>query len=160
KTYANARKDHTIVLKDLATDQVRAQMTGHERTIISLCFNRDGTLLATGSNDRTLRVWDTRTGQQLHVLRGCQGPAGISAFRQDGSQIATLEPGDERVIRVWDVATGRQIASCVHEQNATGATFSPQGDQLASVEHYPSNVIRLWDLPTARLLKVMPGHRN
>jgi len=160
KTFVYVRKDTTIVLKDIASDQVRGLLTGHEQPILSLYFSQDSTRLSSGSDDRTLRVWDTRTGQQLHVLRGCKGIARMSDFSQDGRRIATLEPGDERFIRVWDVATGRLIAACEHDHLSTGGTFSPQGDRMVTVEKYPSNVMRLWDLATGNPLRVMRGHRN
>ena len=159
KTFAYDTEDHAIVLRDIATDRVRSVLRGHDRSVVALRFSRDSTRLASGSADRTLRIWDARSGRPLHVLRHFRSTVGIAAYSPDGRRVACLEPGGD-TLQVWDVDAGRLIATCAGGHRLTGACFSPGGDRLVAVDRYPSNVLRLWNLAAPGAPLVMPGHTN
>ena len=60
--------DHTSKLWDLETGKEHITLKGHEGEIVSLNFNADGDKILTGSFDKTAILWDTRTGDMIHVL--------------------------------------------------------------------------------------------
>ena len=88
-------------LIDLETEEVLFDLQGHEEWYVSsVAFNTDGGVLASTSQDGTVRLWDTQTGQQLAVL---DVPAATrAAFSPDGTLLATA--GYRDVLRLWGVA--------------------------------------------------------
>ena len=67
-------------------------------------FSPDGTRIVTASVDKTARVWDAATANELAVLRGHEGGVTSAAFSPDGTRIVTAS--DDKTARVWDAATG------------------------------------------------------
>ena len=74
----------TVTLWDLAARKVKATLDGHERGVATVVFSPDGTMLASGSWDGTIRIWDLSTNEPRHVLTGlnCVDRAGVLARRQ------------------------------------------------------------------------------
>ena len=63
--------------------------TGHSRQVLSLAFTSDSKLLASGSVDKTIVLWDPVTGNQLRALKGHTGTVGSIAFSPDDKQLAS-----------------------------------------------------------------------
>jgi WD40 repeat protein len=86
---------------DLATKQVVREFPEHRRAPYQIAFSPDGSLLASASDDGTLRLWDMETGATVRVIRN-NGEAGAVAFSPDGTLIAYSVWGDG--VQVWAVA--------------------------------------------------------
>ena len=64
-------------------------LKGHSGTVYSVAFSPDGKRLATGSGDRTVKLWDAATGQELLTLKGHSDNVYSVAFSPDGKRLAT-----------------------------------------------------------------------
>src|SRR5262245_45887160 len=67
----------------------RTALHGHTRALCSVAFSPDGKMLASGSDDATVRLWDVATGTEMRVLRGHTGPVLTIAFSPDGATLAS-----------------------------------------------------------------------
>ncbi|CAD8130344.1 unnamed protein product [Paramecium sonneborni] len=121
----------------------------------SVCFSPDGTTLASGGGDQSIRLWDVKTGQQKAKLDGHSDYVRSVCFSPDGTTLASVS-GDES-IRLWDVKKGQQKAKQDgHENWIYSVGFSPDGTTLASGSN--DNSIRLWDVKTGQQKAKLDGH--
>ncbi len=94
---------------DAKTGERLHRLEGHTATVTSIAFSPDGKLLASASMDKTIRLWEVRSGNQIKVLQGGKFPVedvprtGV-AFFPDGKMLASCG-ADENVI-LWDIETG------------------------------------------------------
>lgn len=130
----------------------RVTLAGHKRAVTSMAFSPDGSLLATGSDDRTVRLWETRTGSLVNTLGGAQGGVYYVTFSPDGRLLASLS-GDDRP-RVWDVSNGRLRATLQgHAGRVYNLAFSPDGRTV--VTGSKDGTAKLWDADTGAALASM-----
>ena len=138
-----------------------ALLTGHTSLLDSVAFSPDGLTLASGSWDKTIRLWDVRTGKALKTFEGHTSVVTSVAFSPDGF---TLASGSlKRTIRLWDARTGEHLHTLEgHKGGITSVAFSPDGLVLVSAGGYWSNLkdktIRLWDVHSGDALKILEGH--
>jgi WD40 repeat protein len=72
----------------------------HEGAVRSVTFSPDGELLASGSADGTVRLWNVKDGEQLCKLEGHKGAVRSVAFSQDGVSLASVSQNEQQV-RLW-----------------------------------------------------------
>jgi WD40 repeat protein len=130
----------------------------HHDTVHYLAFSPVGPILASGSYDGALRLWDPRTGRQLRRL-DVPNSRGCVAWAPDGKLLAG--GFDEEVIGVWEVSTARLVRRLGERAGhgfITALAFGCAGRTLASVTQ--DKVIRLWDLTTGHQRVRLEGHRR
>ncbi|MBI3248823.1 MAG: WD40 repeat domain-containing protein [Deltaproteobacteria bacterium] len=137
--------------------QQRAVLKGHTDWVWSVAFSPDGTTLASGSRDDTVRLWDVAQGQQRAVLQGHTNMVASVAFGPDGT---TLASGNvDRTVRLWDVARGQQRAVLSgHTDRVHSVAFSPDGTTLVSGSD--DHTVRLWDVARGQERAVLSGHTD
>jgi WD40 repeat protein len=130
-------------------------LEGHEDYVRALAYSPDGSRIATGSRDRTAKLWDAATGRELHTMTTPSGVAWV-AFSPDGSRIAT--GGADGATRIWSTETGENL-SVFRGQHVVvlNATFNPEGTHLAT--GIDDGMARIWDLATGKQLFILshPG---
>ena len=128
---------------------------GHSKPVTSLAFSPEGKTLASGSVDRSIKLWDVASGRELRSLGG-HGSWVISvAFSPDGRTLAS--GSDDNSIKLWDAASGRELRTLTgHRKNVVSVAYSPDGKILASGSWDKS--IKLWDPATGRELRSLTGH--
>jgi WD40 repeat protein len=136
---------------DLAQPSVAV---GHTGSVTSCAFSPDGTLLATTSDDDTVRLWQMPAGDQVAVLTGHTGAVWGCAFSPDGALLATAS--DDRTVRVWRVDTGTTWTVLAHPDWVTNCGFSPDGALLATTSTDGS--VRLWRIPDGDQIAALSGH--
>ena len=135
-------------------------LTGHLRGVESVAISSDGQMLASGSNDKTIKIWRLGTGEEVHTLTGHSGwLAGVNsiAISPDGQ---TLVSGSyDKTIKLWQIVTGRQIRTFTgHSQPVNSVSISPDGQTLVSGSL--DSTIKLWQIGTGKEILTLPGHSS
>ena len=133
--------------------------------INSVVFSPNGTLLASASDDAAIRMWDTRTLEQIGVLETRSGGVTSLAFQPDGKRLASLNgrvaatprhKGGDMAIRLWEVESRKQVAiSQYHNASVESVALSPDGTLLAV--GCQDGVVELWDIGSRKRIDVMQG---
>ncbi|CAD6446227.1 e13f86a5-3efc-43ce-a537-5658ff5fbd22 [Sclerotinia trifoliorum] len=132
-------------------------LEGHSDWVNSIAFSPDGTKVASGSRDKTIRLWDTATGESLQMLEGHLDSVNSIAFSPDGTKVAS--GSDDQTIRLWDTATGESLQMLEgHSHWVTSIAFSPDGTKVASGSL--DKTIRLWDTTTGESFETLEGHSD
>ena len=131
-----------------ATRQRPVLCRGHQGEADCAAFSPDLKLLATGSQDKMVRLWDTATGQQLAALTGHSDAVSVVEFSPNGAVIAT--GGKDGRIKFWDVATRMEKASMEGKTAVRCLSFSPNNKLLAT------GVLRILNVEDAKLSAIIP----
>ncbi len=77
--------------------------------MFSVAFSPDGTRIASGSTDKTVRLWDAASGDLLETLTGHEGTVSSVVFSPDGTRI--VSGSVDQTVRLWDTASGELLAT-------------------------------------------------
>lgn len=106
---------------------------GHMSDVYFVAESPDGMMIASASKDRTVRLWNSNTGELIRVLSGHTSEVNCLSFSPDGRTLASAS--DDRTVRIWDVETGQELWSLKDfEQIVIRVQFSPDGRKLAVTE--------------------------
>ncbi len=112
----------------------------------ALAASPDGTQLATGEFDTTVKLWDAATGKLLLTLFGHSSKVVGVAYSADGRYLASAS--EDGTIKLWEVQTGREVLTLAgHTSGVMGVNFSPDGDRLYSASR--DGTARIWDISAA-----------
>ena len=132
-------------------------LRGHTDEVTSIAFSQDTTMLASGSKDFTVRLWDVDTATEIHTCKGHTDNVNYVAINHDASIIAS--GSDDTTIILWDTITGLPISMLTgHTQGIQSLAFSHDGKKLVSCAGAEDPTIRLWDVATGEQ-KILYGHR-
>lgn len=134
----------------------QATLEGHLEGVSDVCWAPDSILLASASDDRTVRVWNTQTARVQRILTGHTHHVTSVAFNRRGNLIVSGS-ADEN-LRLWDVRQSRCLRIlAAHSDPVTAVAFvgADGGSMVCSGAH--DGLIRLWDTRTGQCLKTLVG---
>jgi WD40 repeat protein len=132
-------------------------LPGHTDWVWSVAISPDGTWLATGAIDETVRIWDAATGRCRHTLVGHERGASAVVISPDGTWLVS---GDATgTVRIWDALTGQLRHTLAgHTDSVLGLAISPDEEWLASASC--DGTIRVWETATAKRRYILKGHTD
>ncbi|HEX5950529.1 MAG TPA: WD40 repeat domain-containing protein, partial [Actinomycetota bacterium] len=140
----------TITVFDAETLERHGEFTGHTDYIQDVTFLGDDRVVSSGG-DRTARVWDVETFEEILVLSGHTGAVLNVAVSPDGSRIATA--GYDAIAKLWDAQTGDELMTMFgHDKPVHTVAFSPDGRFIATAS--PDGTVALRLLRIAELREV------
>jgi len=144
-----------------AVARCTSSLPGHAEAVISVGFSPDGTQLASGSGDTTVRLWDLTTEMPLHTLEGHKNWVLAVAWAPDSSRLASADKNG--LILVWDPKTGKSASKPLagHKQWVTFLSWEPL--HMASPSRRFASAskdgdVRIWDSALNKCDKTLAGH--
>ena len=128
----------------------------HSDAVGSVAFSPDGLMLASGSKDKTIQIWDLATGKSIRTFPGDSSTIWSVAFDSNGTKLAT-GTGFWRVM-LWDLKTGQVIRSLDHTASVWSVALSPDGQLVASGSG--DKTTKISDATTGRLIQSFPDHTD
>jgi WD40 repeat protein len=132
-------------------------LRSHNGPIFSLAISPDGNTFVSGSEDRTIKRWNLKTGKLLHTFFGHLGSVVSVAISSTGN---TLVSGShDKTVRVWDVETGTLISTLTGgEKWVKAVAISPNSHTIASGNE--DRIITFWQLKPEKFLRALFGHQE
>ena len=131
---------------------------GHDGEAFSVSFSPDGLFMATGGTDKTVRIWDARSGEVKHVIAGHTDHVWEVAFSPNSKLVASSSI--DGTVKLWDVASGKPVRSMQHHyKQCLGLAFSPDGTCIAAGGGSSRRgVVVIWDISSGAQVQVIDGH--
>jgi len=127
---------------------------GSRETVWSVATSPDGRTLASGSGDRTVKVWDLQTGELRRTLAGHTERVMSVTVSSDGQSLASAS--NDATVKIWNLQTGElRHTLSEHVDHVNTVAISPSGRTLASGSE--DQTVRLWDLQTGELKRTLAG---
>jgi WD40 repeat protein len=132
-------------------------LKGHTDTVTSVAFSLDGQILASGSRDHTIEIWDLQKGKRWFTLTGHNDGINAIALSHDGQMLAS--GSRDQTVEVWDLQKGKRWFTLTgHQDWVNAVAFSPNGQIIASGGR--DQTIEMWSVEKAKLAFSLPGHQD
>jgi WD40 repeat protein len=130
-------------------------LSGHTGAISGVTWSPDGARLATGSWDKSAKVWEADSGRLLETLSGHGGTVYAVAWSPDSARLAT--GSWDKSAKVWEVDSGRLLETLSgHGGGVKGIAWSPDSARLATAS--TDHTVKVWAADSGRLLTTLSGH--
>ncbi|KAF2681103.1 hypothetical protein K458DRAFT_310374 [Lentithecium fluviatile CBS 122367] len=157
-------------------------LEGHSSSVSSVAFSPDSTRLASGSRDKTVKIWDANSGACLQTLEGHSSAVSSVAFSPDSTRLAS--GSRNKTVKIWDANSGAclqtldghsgSVSSTVkiwdansgaclqtlegHSRSVSSVAFSPDSTRLASGSW--NKTVKIWDANSGACLQTLKGHSS
>lgn len=150
----------------LLSSQIKAQnietvvQTGHYDAVTAVCYSPDGKFIATGSADKTVKLWSRSDGKEIRTYQGSDEKVNQIEISRQGTAILSVTYNGTLI--VWDLNSGQLINKIEHEKDfLTCASFSPDGTKIITGSR--KSYIEIWDIKSGikvSELKAVPADLN
>jgi hypothetical protein len=162
----NAKGDLTFWNQSMYADTGRKTWSAHTDGVTAITMGTDSDIVISGGRDRTVKVWNVKTGKLLRTMRLTAGEVNASPVRRllispDQQRLAVAT---DRTIQLWNLQTGQLIKVAFQSSNQVNAAlpnsmaFSPDSQFLATLDH--NNSIKLWNASNGARFMTLSQHQN
>jgi len=154
-----------VVLRGSSDEQHLLTLTGHTGTVSTVAFSPDSRLVASGSYDKSVKIWEAGTGLLRQTMTGESEAVYAIAFEPNGKRI--VSGGKDGVIAVRDIDTGQRMVRPLRPEVTYGwdtlpavlaLAIAPDGVRVASGN--ADSTIKIWNDNTGALLRILSGHSD
>ena len=164
---ASGHEDQTVRLWDIKSGAIVQTLREHTNRVWSVAFQPATPqqslvrgargVLASGSADYTIKLWDWELGNCLQTLYGHTSWVWSIAFNPNGTQLAS--GSYDQTVKLWNISTGECLKTLQeHTSPVVCVAYSPDGKLLVSSEF--DGIIKLWDSHTGKCCQTLRGHAN
>jgi WD40 repeat protein len=130
---------------------------GHNSSVLSVTFSHNSAQLASASGDKTVKVWDARSGECLKTLEGHSDWVRSVAFSHNSARLASAS--DDKTVKIWDASRGECLQTLEgHSSSVWSVAFSHDSARLASASG--DWTVKIWDARSGECLKTLEGHSD
>jgi WD40 repeat protein len=138
-------------------DNLISTLGGHTSWVNAVAVFQDGKCAISASWDKTIKVWDIETGQEIRTLMGHIGEVNALAVLPDRKRI--ISASSDNTIKVWDIETGQEIRTLMgHTGNVNALAVLPDGKRIISASY--DKTIKFWNVETGMLIYSLPENTN
>ena len=136
--------------------KLRRTLTEHTEAVAAIAISPDGKILASGSDDKTIKLWLLRSGKLLNTLTEHSNRISTLAISPDGEILAS--GSYDRTIKLWSLATGDLLQTFRgRPDRVRDIAFSPNGQTLISIGEWE---IKIWAVRTGKALRILAENSN
>jgi len=133
-------------------------LSGHRATVTQVRFHPVYSVIASCSEDASIKLWDYESGNFERSLKGHTDVVQDLAFDPSGKLLVSCSA--DMSIRLWDI---QETYSCIktlqgHDHNVSSVTFTPSGDHVVSSSR--DRTIKIWEVSTGYCIRTLVGHRD
>ncbi|WP_449416219.1 serine/threonine protein kinase [Phormidium nigroviride] len=155
---AEYKRQEQVASKKVKTKtwQCVCTLPGHSSFVNSIAISPDGLILASGSWDRTIKLWNLETGELTSTLTGHSDRVNSVAISSDGELL--VSGSSDETIKLWNLHSGELLGTLPgHSIGVNSVAISPDGQLVASCGG-SDYTIKLWHLESGELLRTLTGH--
>ncbi|XP_055350114.1 LOW QUALITY PROTEIN: lissencephaly-1 homolog [Paramacrobiotus metropolitanus] len=132
-------------------------LTGHRASVLRVIFHPKYSILASASEDATIKIWDYESGEYERTLKGHTDTVQDISFDATGDRLASCSA--DMSIKLWDMTTYACIRTLYgHDHNVSCVVFMPSGDHLMSSSR--DKTIKMWEVASGHCVKTITGHAD
>lgn len=130
---------------------------GHELAVVSIDVSADSNYVATGSKDKSIKIWDLKTGREVRSLLGHEMTVNSVRFTPDGKQL--ISGSNDKTVRVWDVVTGKSLETITTTDYIINVAVDPLKRFFVAGGYndsgYPDSAM-VFDMKSRKLIRKLP----
>ncbi|MGB6067098.1 MAG: protein kinase [Desulfomonilaceae bacterium] len=124
-------------------------------SVMDISFSPSAINFLTAQSDHTIRLWNTKTGDCIKILRGHTNLVAALRFSPNGRE--AVSGSDDRSVRLWDLHTGKvSLVLKGHTESVSAVAYTHDGTMLVSGSW--DETVKLWRLPDGGLIRTLRGH--